>query len=75
MSLASEDGDPEDGDKVEILVDGKWIPATFSGSNYYFNGEEEVWWFEHFATDDGKLYPEDPQSRSGDELPEWRRAR
>jgi hypothetical protein len=61
---------PRDFRRVEIFLDGQWIPATFNASNYAEAGGDEVWWFDYFSLDDGRTIPDDPQS--GDALPRWR---
>jgi hypothetical protein len=59
------------GEKVEVLVDGAWVRATFVASDYYFNGTDEVWWFDHFRFEDHSTIPEDV-CYGRRELPEWR---
>jgi hypothetical protein len=62
---------PKDGQKVQIFIDGEWVAATFLASSYFIpsEGEDEIWWMDHFSTDDGRHVP---PAQSGDALPEWR---
>jgi hypothetical protein len=63
---------PSDGERVEILVNGQWIPATFHAAGSFLDGDEdEAWWMDYFELESGEFIPEDVQR--GDVLPEWRR--
>lgn len=62
--------EPATGQKVWILVKNEWLPATFTPSDYFFDGEDEQWWFGYFWLDDGTTVPADIQS--DEPLPKWR---
>lgn len=62
---------PQQYQKCEVLVGGHWLPATFHECDYYFDGEEEIWWFDHFALDDGS-HESVPEAQSDGPLPPWR---
>lgn len=65
---------PKQNEKVEILVNGQWVPATFIEADTMFPSDpewDEIWWNDYFVLEDGSTIPED--TTSGDELPEWRR--
>jgi hypothetical protein len=62
---------PRHGERVEIFVNGRWIPATFHQSDNAV-GDIDNWWRDYFVLDDHiTTYPDDIQSKA--ELPPWRR--
>ncbi len=63
---------PDCDQKVEILVDGNWVPATFVCADYFTCDDgDEVWWLHYYRLEDGcTTVPEDIQSNA--RLPEWR---
>ncbi len=64
---------PVDGQKVEILLDGSWQPATFFSCDSIAPNDldgDELWWFDYFMLEDGSTIPED--IHEDDELPPWR---
>ena len=73
MQTNNGDGTPEDGEVVEIEVNGDWLRARFFASDNVFHAgmEDEIWWMDYFALDGGDTIPDDVQS--GGELPRWRR--
>lgn len=64
---------PDESERVEIQVDGKWIEARFVPGDYFPGsaGYEEVWWHDYFRDDNYNTYP--PHIQSGGKLPPWRR--
>ena len=62
---------PENYEHCEILVDGKWIPATFFAADCVWNDEgDEYYWVNYFDDYKGNTYPNDITKEGL--LPEWR---
>lgn len=61
---------PNDGEVVEIQIDGVWIKATFRAAGCYWTPLNMIWWMNYFYSEDCEYYP---QPQSGDDLPIWRR--
>jgi hypothetical protein len=63
---------PENGQAVEILVNGEWVTARFLASDSIASdpGEDEIWWCDHFVLANHWTVPDDTQAFHP--LPEWR---
>jgi hypothetical protein len=63
----------KNGDRVEVLVNGQWLPATFCAADMIdCSPHDEAWWMDHFVLDNGDTIPDDVQSG---ELPQWRQVK
>ncbi len=70
--VESEKRTPADGQRVEVLVNGQWVSATFVEVGYEppaSDEDDEDWWMDYYSLGDGTTIPADVHSDGP--LPEW----